>query len=79
MQNLRLLLNRRREELNYSMSYLAERSGLSQQTVSYIERGLRDPTVDSLLRIAEAMQVDASELLLEAEILSENQDNNPTA
>lgn len=75
MQHLRLLLCRRREELDFSMSYLAERAGLSQQTISYIERGLRDPSVDSLLRIAEAMEVDASELLLEAEILSERKDD----
>lgn len=71
LEHLRVLLFKRREELDFSMSHLAERSGLSQQTISYIERGLRDPTVDSLLRIAEALEVEASDLLVEAEVLSE--------
>jgi transcriptional regulator with XRE-family HTH domain len=53
------------------MNRLGEMSGLSQQTISYIERGMRDPTVDSLLRICEALEVEASELILEAEIKAE--------
>jgi XRE family transcriptional regulator, regulator of sulfur utilization len=40
-----------------SMTRLAERAGLSQQMVSYIERGMRNPTLDVLLRIAGALNV----------------------
>jgi DNA-binding Xre family transcriptional regulator len=32
---------------------------------------MRDPTVDSLLRICDALEVDVSELMLEAEIKAE--------
>ena len=44
------------------MSTVAERAGLSQQMVSYVERGLRNPTLDTLLRMAAAMKLDLAEL-----------------
>jgi transcriptional regulator with XRE-family HTH domain len=39
------------------MTRLAERAGLSQQMISYVERGMRNPTLDALLRIAEALGI----------------------
>jgi len=41
-----------------SMTKLAAESGLSQQMISYVERGMRSPTLDTLLRIAAALDVD---------------------
>jgi transcriptional regulator with XRE-family HTH domain len=41
-----------------SMTKLATESGLSQQMISYVERGMRSPTLDTLLRIAAALDVD---------------------
>lgn len=41
-----------------SMTQLADKSGLSQQMVSYVERGMRSPTLDTLLRIAAVLDVD---------------------
>ena len=41
-----------------SMTRLAKQAGLSQQMVSYIERGMRNPTLDTLLRIAAVLDVD---------------------
>lgn len=70
LQQLRITLKNRREDAGHSMNRLSEMSGLSQQTISYIERGKRQPSVDSFLRICEALEVDASELLLEAEVKS---------
>lgn len=49
------------------MSRVAERAGLSQQMVSYVERGLRNPTLDTLLRMAAAMKLDLAELLAAAQ------------
>ena len=46
-----------------SMTQLAEQSGLSQQMISYVERGMRSPTLDTLLRISAALNVDLSTLL----------------
>lgn len=40
------------------MNRLAELTGLSLTTVSYVERGMRNPTLDTLLRIAEALELD---------------------
>lgn len=42
---------------------IAERSGLSQQYISGIERGTRNPTVVTLAQIAKALGVHHIELL----------------
>jgi len=49
-----------------SMDQLAAKSGLSQPMISYVERGLRNPTLGTLLRIAAALDVDLSKLLQQA-------------
>ena len=41
-----------------SMTKLAKRAGLSQQMVSYVERQLRIPTLDTMLRMADALEID---------------------
>jgi transcriptional regulator with XRE-family HTH domain len=46
-----------------SMTVLAAKAGLSQQMVSYVERGMRNPTLDTLLRIAGALEIDLSLVL----------------
>jgi transcriptional regulator with XRE-family HTH domain len=57
-----------------SMDQLAAKSGLSQPMISYVERGLRNPTLDTLLRIAAALDVDLSKLLQQA--LKRRRDSN---
>ena len=42
---------------------LAERSGFSQQYISGLERGRRNPTVVSVYELAQALGVDYLELL----------------
>jgi transcriptional regulator with XRE-family HTH domain len=49
-----------------SMTVLGERAGLSQQSVSYIERGLRIPNLDTLFRIADALDIELSAVIAEA-------------
>ena len=41
-----------------SMTVLAEKSGLSLSMISFVEREIRNPTLDTLLRMAEALDVD---------------------
>lgn len=48
------------------MTALAERAGLSQQMVSYVERGLRIPSLDTLLRLTDAMDLDLAEIVRQA-------------
>ena len=56
-------LKAERERQQLSMNALAERAGLSQQMVSYVERGLRRPTLDTVVRMAIALDVDLSAII----------------
>jgi transcriptional regulator with XRE-family HTH domain len=49
-----------------SMSAVAERAGISQQMVSYVERGIRKPTVDTVFRISVALEVDLGRIIKSA-------------
>jgi transcriptional regulator with XRE-family HTH domain len=60
------LLREEREKRGLSMNVVAQRSGLSHSIISLIERDLRNPTLDTLLRIADAIEIDLGELLTQA-------------
>jgi len=51
---------RKRRKLSQEM--LAERAGISAQYVSNIERGKENPTLDLLLRLADALKVSLGEM-----------------
>lgn len=57
------LLREERERQKLSMSRVAEMAGLSQQMVSYVERGMRTPTLETLLRISGALRVDVADII----------------
>ena len=57
------LLREERERQGLSMSMVAERAGISQQMVSYVERELRKPTLDTLLRMAHALGIELPTLI----------------
>lgn len=48
------------------MERLARQAGLSQGMISLVERDLRNPTLDTLLRIAEVLEVDLGRVLTKA-------------
>lgn len=48
------------------MTVLSERAGLSQPSLSYIERGMRIPNLDTLFRIADALDIDLSAVISQA-------------
>lgn len=60
------LLREEREKRGLSMNVVAQRAGISQSIVSLIERDLRNPTLDTLLRITEAIDVDLVDILRRA-------------
>ncbi len=64
--NVIRLLREEREKRGLSMTIVAQRSGLSQSIVSLIERDLRNPTLDTLLRITEAIEVELGDILSQA-------------
>ena len=54
---------RLRKEKGLTQEQLAERSGLSQQYLSGLEQGKRNPTIVTLYEIAEALGVSHVELV----------------
>lgn len=58
----------RRAELGLSQEALGERAVLDRTYVSGVERGVRNPTVATLARIAEALEIRLSALLHDAEV-----------
>ena len=60
-------LREERERLGLTQYQVAPRTGLSASTLSLIERELRNPTLDTLLRITEVLEVELGEILLRAE------------
>jgi transcriptional regulator with XRE-family HTH domain len=60
------LLREERERKSLSMTVLAGRAGLSQQSISYIERGLRIPNLDTLIRLTDALEIELWPLLKKA-------------
>ena len=61
------LLREKREAMGLSMNEIAARAGLSHTMISRVERGLRNPTLDTLLRIAGAMEIDLWPIIKKAE------------
>lgn len=61
------LLKKERERKGLSMTQLAAKSGLSLSIISFLERGLRNPTLDTLLRVAEALKLNLSSAIRKAE------------
>jgi repressor LexA len=61
-----LFIRKERLRQNLSMTELAERAGLSQQSVSYIEREMRTPNLETLLRISEVLKIDLGDLINQA-------------
>jgi ribosome-binding protein aMBF1 (putative translation factor) len=71
--NVVRLLREEREKRGLSMNVVAQRSGLSHSIVSLIERDLRNPTLDTLLRIAEAIEIDLGAVITRAGKLAAKQ------
>jgi transcriptional regulator with XRE-family HTH domain len=57
------LLSAERQRQGLSMNELAARAGLSQQMVSYVEREMRNPTINTLLRITRVLEIDLADLI----------------
>lgn len=60
------ILHNERKKKKLSMTRLAEQSGLSQAMISFVERDLRNPTLDTLLRLTDVLEVELSSVLVKA-------------
>jgi transcriptional regulator with XRE-family HTH domain len=63
-------LRRLRKERGMSQERLAEAAHLTDDYVGFVERGENVPTLTVILKLAKALNVDASELLSEFTLLT---------
>jgi transcriptional regulator with XRE-family HTH domain len=61
------ILKAEREKRELSLQVLARKSGISRQTISYIEQEVQSPSLDTLLRITLAMEVDLAKIIARAQ------------
>ena len=57
------VMSERRKALGFSQTELAEKTGINRHTLSKIERGDRNPTIDQLLRLSEALKFSPDEVI----------------
>jgi predicted transcriptional regulator len=60
------LLKVEREKRGLSLNVLAQKAGVSRQTVSYVEQEVQNPTLDTLLRITAVLEVDLEKIIAKA-------------
>jgi transcriptional regulator with XRE-family HTH domain len=67
------VLRQFRKDINFSQEKLSQESGLDRTYISLLERGLRQPTLTSLLKLAAALGVPTAVLVAEVEVsINEN-------
>ncbi len=59
-------LRRRREALSLSRNGLAQKAGISVQSVCFIENGVNSPSLSTLLRICHALETKPETVLRDA-------------
>ena len=62
------LLREERARLGLSKYAVEQRSGISQQMVGYVERGLRKPSLETALRMADALEIDLGDIVKRARV-----------
>lgn len=60
------ILREERVKRHLSMTALAARAGLSQQMVSYVEREMRNPSLETLLRITGVLEIHLDDVICRA-------------
>lgn len=61
------ILRRRRSEIGISQEELAFLAGVDRTFVSRIERGIRQPSLRTLIGLGQALKISAADLVLETE------------
>lgn len=64
------LLKEEREKRGISLNLLAQKAGVSRQTVAFIEQGLRNPTLNTLFRLTSALEVEPEKIIARARKLA---------
>jgi transcriptional regulator with XRE-family HTH domain len=66
------VLRAKRKELGFSQESLALEAGIDRNFVSLLERGLNQPSLTTIFKIAKALQIDPSYMLKEVQKLSQS-------
>ncbi|MBA3037174.1 MAG: helix-turn-helix transcriptional regulator [Desulfobacterium sp.] len=65
-----------RTSLKISQERLSQESGLDRSYISLLERGLRQPSLTTILQVSKALNISSVELIQKVEeVLSENNKN----
>jgi transcriptional regulator with XRE-family HTH domain len=67
-----LVLKEVRNQKNISQSELANLAELDRTYISLLERGLRQPTIETVFKLAEALNLKASTIIQKIEMYNEN-------
>ncbi|MGN1327328.1 MAG: helix-turn-helix domain-containing protein [Clostridia bacterium] len=67
-EKLRILLKKRRLELNMMQTEVAEKADISNNFYSNIERGKTKPSVETLFKICKALNLSLDEIIFEEEM-----------
>ena len=59
---IKILLKHIRKERNMTLKRLSEITGISEAHLSYVERGEREPSLSTIIRIAVSLNIDEKEL-----------------
>ena len=61
------ILRQERQKRGLTLAAVAARAGLSYQMVSFVEKEMRNPTLDTLLRISVALEIDLAKIICQAQ------------
>jgi transcriptional regulator with XRE-family HTH domain len=61
------ILRDARHQKNMTQEDLAEKSGIHRNHISFMERGLRSPSLETLFRVCQALDIEASKIVTDVE------------
>ncbi len=65
-----------RKEVKLSQEKLSQESGLDRSYISLLERGLRQPSLTSILKLSKALKISSANIISKVEaLLNENKKN----
>ncbi|MBW2187449.1 MAG: helix-turn-helix transcriptional regulator [Deltaproteobacteria bacterium] len=70
------VLRKHRTTIGISQEFLALECGLDRTFISALERGIRQPSLKSLFKIAKVLKIPPSQIVAEVEKLSEEKSDN---
>lgn len=66
------LLREERQRRDLSKYAVEQRAGISQQMIGYVERGLRKPSLETALRLADGLGLHLEDVIEKARRISRN-------